>query len=227
MRLAFLRAASVDPIDLSPTGNGLANTYVRYRNNYFGDQSLPFFPDSGPFVNRFRPIRTPAVVTLEGDSWPQWDRFRAERARAFRSAFLKALKERFPHLSLTASFMSGNESISGSWYGSVDPDLKPGTGDSTGGGASSVSDYYARLVALAHEGSRRAYRSWRFATIGASPSATQEEFLRQTQWSLSTETGAGWDGTILDLTSQPTQTTLSLLGLFTEPKMPPKPESSD
>jgi hypothetical protein len=99
MRLAFLREASVDPIDLSPLASG--NLAMPMGMPMFGlsrGMALPFFPDYGPHPGGSRINGQSAAELGAKDAPLRWERFRTTRSEQVTQSVLRTVHTKQPEL---------------------------------------------------------------------------------------------------------------------------------
>jgi hypothetical protein len=222
MRLAFLRQAGVDPVDLSMTGNNFNNAYVPYRQNWYDDSTLPFFSDYGPMASYMRRNGVRGTEMGARDSLPRWNRFREEAAQRFRGDLLREVKARVKDTVVFAAPPAKSPmDTMARWYGSVDKELttKKETVDSPGPEApptQPVPEKPTDLAASAKSQSNTAYAVWTyFPYNGAKDRRT--DFLSQAGWSVGGLQKGAWDGMVIDLSRVPIDTAVALLAAFNPP----------
>ncbi|MBC8135732.1 MAG: hypothetical protein H8F28_07600 [Fibrella sp.] len=99
-RLAFLREAGGDPIDLSPFGDLEQNGWMPGMNRMQTRVRLPYFPDMGPNVSNSTINGQPATTMGAKDLYPRWYEFRAKQLSAALDSLRTAIKAESPQTEL-------------------------------------------------------------------------------------------------------------------------------
>ncbi|MBC7809319.1 MAG: hypothetical protein H7145_24555 [Akkermansiaceae bacterium] len=95
-RLAFLREAGSDPIDLSPVGELEQHGWMPGINRMQTRVRLPYFPDLGPNVSNSTINGQPATALGAKDLYPRWYEFRAKQLSAAHLVLRAAIKSESP-----------------------------------------------------------------------------------------------------------------------------------
>ncbi|MBC8141270.1 MAG: hypothetical protein H7Y38_07490 [Armatimonadetes bacterium] len=167
MRLAFLREAGTDPVDLSPVGNLESWEYERGFDQKSTRVSLPFFPDLGANADRITINNVKGTDLGAKDAYGRWYEFRAKRLAAALDTLREGMRAMNPKMPL---YWGGESVYSGLGEWLPAPPVKSSTAKTTA--TPPKKDAPPAFVWLTYAYDRR-------TPLDAAPMKPGERFARQ------------------------------------------------
>ncbi|MES2461313.1 MAG: hypothetical protein V4671_12085 [Armatimonadota bacterium] len=228
MRLAFLREAGIDPVDLSPLPQGMLALPYSFGGGYspFQTMQLPFFTDYGMSPGNLTIYNQNALELGAKDGMERWQRFRIARTEALVQSVIQSIHTRQPDLPVWVQ--RGGDAFSGFAQTPVF-----GTAEAVVSGVSAVSAVSrAATIPPATTSSATAPKSPQTLLVLRCPPLSEattvtdmgvngaDDFTRSLA-GVMTRPASGWQGLVIDLSEVSLDRALPLLDI-----LKPSPTSS-